>query len=275
MPLELVSLASDTLPIEVQGVTPDRLRGHALAEIERWPIRQGNRSLPLAELFRVSGDAADGVVQFSGPLGAVHGIGAGMREGQLYVAGSAGRHVGAEMQGGEIRVAGDVGDWLGAEMAGGRIVVTGSAGNLAGAAYRGSVRGMTGGTILVEGSVGHEAGHSLRRGLLAVAGDCGDFVGVNMLAGSLLVFGRPGRNLGAAMRRGTIALLGCAPAALLPTFRPACRYEPMFMRLLLAELRRQGFPPAEGSPPSRFRLFHGDMVALGRGEVLIAEPAAG
>lgn len=274
MPLELISITSDTLPIEVPGVTPDRLRSHSLAEIERWPIRHAQRTVPLGELFRVSGNTADNAIRFDGALASVHGVGAGMQDGTIHVAGSAGRHIGAEMQGGEIRVAGDAGDWLGAEMAGGRIIVEGNAGNLAGAAYRGSLRGMTGGTILVVGSVGHEAGHSLRRGLLAVGGDCGDFAGVNMLAGNLLVFGRVGRHAGAGMRRGTIALLGPSPETLLPTFRPGCCYEPIFMRLLIAELRRQQFPPAERWRPGRVRLFHGDMVALGRGEILVAENAA-
>lgn len=271
MPLELVSLTSDALPVEVHGVTPDQLRGRALTDIERWPVRHGNRTLALAELFRVRGDAGDGVLRFSGPLESVHGIGAGLQDGTVHVDGSGGRHLGAEMRGGAIRVTGNAGDWLGAEMTGGVITVEGNAGNLAGAAYRGSVRGMSGGTILVQGSVGHEAGHSLRRGLLAVAGDCGDFAGVNMLAGSLLLFGRAGRHPGAGMRRGTLAFLGPAPDGLLPTFRPGCCYEPVFMRLLLAELRRQGFAAAERSQPSRFRLYHGDMVALGRGEILISE----
>jgi formylmethanofuran dehydrogenase subunit C len=150
--------------------------------------------------------------------------------------------------------------------------VQGNAANLAGAAYRGSVRGMTGGTILVTGSVGDEAGHSMRRGLLAVGADCGDFAGVNMLAGSLLIFGHCGRHPGAGMRRGTIAVLGAEPPTLLPTFRAGCRYEPVFMQLLLRDLQGRGFAvPAELSRAS-CRIYHGDEVSLGRGEILLLAP---
>jgi formylmethanofuran dehydrogenase subunit C len=220
MTLQLKLTTAGSLPIEVFGVTPDHLRGRTLDEIERMPILHGNRTLPLAELFHVSGNAASERCEFSGDLRSVHGIGARMGSGMIVVSGSAGRHLGSQMIGGQIEVAGDVGDSLGAEMRGGLLRVRGSAANLAAAAYRGSVQGMTGGTILVGGSVGDEAGHSMRRGLLAVAGDCGNFLGVNMLAGSLLVLGRCGDHPGAGMRRGTIALLGSQHPALLPTFRP-------------------------------------------------------
>jgi formylmethanofuran dehydrogenase subunit C len=273
MPLQLHCQSQDSLPAEVFNLTPDRLRDQSLADIQQRKILHGNRKVPFAELFHISGDPSDGVLEFSGDLHSVHGIGAGMTSGLVRVVGNAGRHLGSEMRGGEIHVTGNVGDWLGAEMRGGLIRVHGNAGNLAGAAYRGSVRGMTGGTILVAGNVGDEAGHSLRRGLLAVAGDCGDFAGVNMLAGSLLIFGRCGRHPGAGMRRGTIAILGPHCPALLPTFRPGCRYEPVFMQLLLRDLERQGFSvPAELSRAS-YRIYHGDEVSLGRGEILAVEAA--
>ncbi|MEX0586351.1 MAG: formylmethanofuran dehydrogenase subunit C, partial [Pirellulales bacterium] len=163
--------ATTSVPVEVEGLTPDFCRQHTLAEIERFEIFQGNRKIPLAEMFAVSGDPSDGRMEFRGELAGVHWIGAKMTTGTVHVAGNVGRHVGSEMTGGEIRVEGDVGDWLGGEMKGGKIHVRGRAGHLVGAAYRGSRRGMTGGTILVEKEAGNEIGHTMRRGLIAIGGE--------------------------------------------------------------------------------------------------------
>jgi formylmethanofuran dehydrogenase subunit C len=271
MPLTLQYSAPDTLPVEVHELTPDRLRDQSIDVIRRIAIRHGNRQEAVGDLFDVQGTAADEVLHFAGSLDSVHGIGAGMKSGAVHIEGNAGRHLGSEMHGGLIHVRGSASDWLGAEMRGGRIQVEGNAGNLAGAAYRGSVRGMTGGTIVVRGNVGNEAGHSMRRGLLAVAGDCGDFAGVNMLAGTLLLLGNCGIHPGAGMRRGTIALLGPSVPALLPTFRPGCRFDPVFMRVMLRDLERQGLALPDRATCGPYRIYHGDEVSLGRGEILVSE----
>ena len=82
----------------------------------------------------------------------------------------------------------------------------------------------------------------MRRGTLVVGGSCGDAAGFNMIAGSILVFGSCGIRTGAGMRRGTIGLFGPDPTKLLPTFRPAGRFRPLFLRLLFRELAQLGFP---------------------------------
>lgn len=271
MPLVLRYSAETTIPMEVEGLIPSAVRGKSLGEIERWEIAQGNQTRPLAEFFRVSGDTTDGRIEFQGDLSGVHWIGAGMDGGEIHIAGDAGRHVGSEMTGGRITVEGDAGDWLGAEMHGGQIHVHGRAGHMVGAAYRGSVRGMTGGTILVHGPVGSETGRSMRRGLIAVGGS-GDAAGYDLLAGTILVFGPCGLRPGANMRRGTIGLLGLGsdPPTLLSTFRYACRFRPVFLAMLLAELVRLGYPVAEELAAADYDLYHGDLVSLGRGEILIA-----
>ncbi|MCH5374009.1 MAG: formylmethanofuran dehydrogenase subunit C, partial [Planctomycetes bacterium] len=187
MVLRLRLRTNSQVPLEVEGITPDRLQDKSPAEIERLEIFQGNVKVALAEFFEISGEASDGVLQWEGELSGVHWIGAKMSSGQLRVSGNAGRHVGSEMTGGEIHVDGDVSDWLGGEMHGGHIHVHGRAGHLVGAAYRGSARGMTGGEILVDGDAGNEIGHTMRRGLVAVAGTAGELSGFNMLAGTVLV----------------------------------------------------------------------------------------
>ncbi len=269
MPLRLQYIGQTSLPVEVEGIVPQLLRDKSPADIERMEIFHGNQKLPLAEFFRVTGDPADGNLEFEGALAGVHWIGARMTEGILHVAGDAGRHVGSQMQGGEIHVQGNAGDWLGAEMHGGLIRADGRAGQLVGSAYRGSRQGMTGGTILVGRDAGNEIGHSMRRGLLVVGGSAGDFVGVNMIAGTILVLGNCGMRPGAGMRRGTIGLFGPDPPPLLPTFRRGGCSRPLVLELILRHVRELAFPIADELFQANYWNYHGDFVAAGRGELLV------
>jgi formylmethanofuran dehydrogenase subunit C len=152
-------------------------------------------------------------------------------------------------------------------MRGGLLHVRGDAGHLAGAAYRGGGVGMRGGVILIEGKAGNEVGAHLRRGLVAVGGDVGDFAGASMIAGCLFLFGVPGLRAGAGMKRGAIAACG-GPPALLPTFRYDCDYRPVFLRLYLRRLRDWGFPVRDELFGGAWRRYSGDLVALGKGEIL-------
>lgn len=267
MALTLCCRNPTTMPVDVDGIIPDRLCAEALAAIERREIVHGNRRAALAELFHVSGDPSDGRIEFEGERLGMHHIGRAMTGGEIVVHGDAGHHLGAEMTGGTIRVEGNAGDWAGAEMAGGLIDVSGSAGDRVGSAYPGSRRGMTDGTILVRGEAGEAVGASMRRGLVAIGGPCGDAIGFGMIAGTILVLGRCGAIVGAEMRRGTIGLLGPHPPPLLPTFRRAGRFRPLFLRLIIRELERLGFPMPTGLSNAELSLYHGDLLALGKGEV--------
>jgi formylmethanofuran dehydrogenase subunit C len=269
MPLRLSYRGTTSVPVEVEGLTPDWACDKSLAEIERFEIFHGNRKIPLAEMFSVTGDASDRQFDMEGDLSGVHWIGAHMQSGAIRIHGPAGRHVGSEMRGGEILVEGDAGGWVGAEMHGGLIHVNGSAGHLVGAAYRGSAKGMTGGTILVQGSAGNEIGLTMRRGLIAIGGDAGDMAGFNMIAGTVLIFGACGIRPGAGMRRGTIGLLGANPPPLLPSFRYASTFRPQFLALYLRRLRERGLAFDEALMDAPVDLYHGDFVALGKGEVLL------
>ncbi len=268
MTLRLEYRGGNQVPVEVQGLIPSAVCGRTLSEIARWPVFCGNRQVPLAELFHVAGDPSDQRIEWCGDLSGVHGIGAGMDGGQMHVAGPAGRHAGSEMTAGTLVIDGDAGDWLGAHLHGGLIVVKGRAGHLVGAAYRGSPRGMTGGTILVYGPAGNEIGRAMRRGII-VTGGAGDAVGFGLLAGTILVFGPCGIRPGAEMRRGTIGLFGRELPSLLPTFRYGCRYGPSFLAVLARHLGALGYSAAEALASQPVHLYHGDLVSLGRGEVLL------
>jgi formylmethanofuran dehydrogenase subunit C len=271
MSLTVSPSVTSSLPVDLDGMIPDRLRNRTLGEIERLEILVGNRRVPLAELFRVSGEPSDGRLLFEGDFTGVHRIGRWMGSGEIRIHGDAGRHLGAEMTGGMIAVEGHVGDWAGSEMKGGLIRITGSAGHHLGAAYPGSRRGMTDGAILVDGAAGNDAGRSMRRGLVAVGGSCGDHAGFGMIAGTILVFGTCGSCPGAEMRRGTIGLFGPEPPRLPPTFRRAGQFRPLFLRLLSRELERLGFPLAGTSGDGELTLYHGDLLSLGKGEIWLRD----
>lgn len=268
MALRLELKTQSTVPVEVEGITPDVVRDKSLDEIRQMEIFHGNVKLPLMEFFDVSGDPADRCMQWHGDLAGVHWIGTGMSDGRIHVHGNAGRHLGSEMTGGEIHVDGDAGDWVGGEMHGGSICVQGDAGHLVGAAYRGSARGMTGGTIMIHGQAGNEIGHSMRRGLVAV-GTAGDLAGFNMLAGTVLILGASGIRHGAGMRRGTLLFLGDESPPLLSTFRFACRYRPAAITMLLRHLQQEGFPISGELINTDFDMYNGDFIESGRGELLL------
>jgi formylmethanofuran dehydrogenase subunit C len=266
MPLTLTFHTQPAVPLEAECLSPERLAGLDAQAIAQLPVLHGNRTEALGDFFRVSG-SPDGELRLEGDLSRVKLIGSDMATGRLRVAGNAGMHLGAGMCGGEIIVEGDVGDWAGAEMKGGRLEILGNAGHLLGAAYRGSRKGMEGGEIVVHGDAGAEVGNGMRRGLIAVGGTSGDFTGVNMLAGTVIVLGEMGWRAGASMKRGTVVSL--RPARILPTFYFDCVYRPTFLRLYLRRLQALGLPVEAAHVGGSYRRYSGDMVELGRGELLI------
>lgn len=270
MPLTLRERTPTSLPIEVSGIRPDRLRECSVAEIEQEPILVGNETVPLAEIFAISGTANEDLTHvWDGSLSHVKGLGAGLTLGQVRVTGSAGMHAGARLNGGEVVIEGDAGDWAGAEMRGGLLTILGNAGDSLAGAYRGQTRGMTGGEVIVYGNCGHEAGHSLRRGLVAVRGSAGDGLGFGLLAGTIVVGGAVGAMVGAGMKRGTL-LLRQAPARWLPSFRPSGVAELVIIRLLVRRLAELGLPEFLDLQDRPLKRYLGDFVELGRGEILVA-----
>ncbi|MGH7223849.1 MAG: formylmethanofuran dehydrogenase subunit C, partial [Gemmataceae bacterium] len=94
------------------------------------------------------------------------------------------------------------------------------------------------------------------------------FPGVSMIAGSIFLFGPSGGRPGAGMKRGTLAFFDAAPL-LLPTFRPACVYRPVFLSLYLRQLRAWGFTVDDRFHGGRWRRWTGDPLSRGKGEILL------
>lgn len=270
MPLVLELRMATSIPLEVDALRLERVVTQPADDVARTLVGYGNGDVALGEFFHVSGSAAeDETIVWKGDCSRVKRIAAGLSRGFVRIEGNAGMHLGAGMSGGEILVDGDVDDWLGAEMKGGRIHVRGNAGHLVGAVYRGGRRGMTGGEILVDGNAGNEIGHTMRRGLISIGGNAGDAIGAGMIAGTVLVFGIAGCRAGAGMKRGTIGLLSAEPfEQLLPTFHYSCTYCPSFLALYLSHLRELDFPVPGDVDVSSYRRFCGDLLELGKGEIL-------
>lgn len=271
--LRLTYFSTTTVPVEAECIAPNLLAGKTAAEIAALPVQLGNAPAPLGDFFRVEGEAVDQQIVIEGDCSRVKWVGAGMTSGSITVEGNIGMHVGSEMRGGSIDVKGNAGDWVGAEMRGGLIRVRGDVGHLVGGGYRGSSIGMRDGEILIHGKAGNEVGSGMRRGLIALGTGVGDFPGVSMIAGTILVFGSPGIRPGAGMKRGTIAFMGDAPQ-LLPSFRYACNYRPVFLQYYLQRLRRLEFPFSEILMNGLYKRYNGDLVSLGKGEILTLNSSA-
>ncbi|MDB5390628.1 MAG: fhcC [Planctomycetaceae bacterium] len=271
MPLVLTLKKQTSIPLEVDSIRMETVRSQTLDEIRATPIHYGNKTPPLNEFFEVTGSAAeDSEMIWNGDCSKVKLIGTGLRSGRVIVHGNVGMHCGAEMRGGELIVHGNAADWLGAEMHGGRIHIHGDAGHLVGAVYRGGRKGMTGGEILIDGNAGNEIGNTMRRGLIAIRGQAGDAVGFNLIAGTILIFGAAGIRPGAGMRRGTIGLLGPERAPqMLPTFRAAGRFHPVFLQIYLRHLKQLGFAVPEECFSMVCERHCGDFLEFGKGEILV------
>jgi formylmethanofuran dehydrogenase subunit C len=257
-----------TVPLETEGLSPDRLATRRRGEVEALAVWHGNQRAQVRDFFAVSGSAGE-ELRVEGDLRRVKFLGAGMTAGRMTIVGDAGMHTGAGLRGGELVVAGAVGDFAGVGMRGGRLIVEASAGHHLGGHQPGEHAGMRGGEVLVFGDAKEQVGAGLRRGLIAVAGRVGDAAGLRMLAGTIVALGGFGARPGAAMRRGTIVAM--SHVTLLPTFGFACSYRPPFLRLYLRHLRALGLPLTDEQIEGRYARWCGDGLELRRGEILMLE----
>ena len=232
---------------DLGGMLPAGWTGLGADELARRPVGVAGRAAAAGDLFELGGTAA-GRIRFEGALAGADRIAAGLAEGA-------------------VEVDGDVGDDAGLAMSGGSLLVRGSAGARAGGAAAEARRGMTGGELVVLGDTGPDAGARMRRGLLAIGGQAGSYAGAGMIAGNLVLLGPAGEGSGLWSKRGSIVALG--PIAIPPTYRLACTYHPVHLRLILGRLRsRFGLPIEDRYLSGLYRRHSGDLADLGKGEIL-------
>ncbi len=227
------------------------------------------------------------VIQLTGDLSHVHGIGRGWSQGQLIIEGTTGDCVGEGMTGGSLLIQGDTGHFAGRGMSGGVLKIFGNTRDSLGGPLPGKLKGMTGGEILIHGSTGDQPGYRMRRGTIVISKGVGQRAGRDMLAGTILLLGPLSemaelKQTGQGMKRGTIVLMNPENAPAAPLAEPvgqsvsfshfdyACRYEPVFMRVLLKYLQQtEDWPATETLLNSSYHRYSGDMLQGGRGELLL------
>lgn len=266
--LTLTLKEQPTVPLEAEVLSPDVVAGLAPDAVRALPVFHGKRHCRLDDFFDIEGEGEE--LEIRGDLSRVKWIGRGMTRGCVTIHGSTGMHLGAYMKGGRIEVRGNATDWVGGEMSGGFIHIHGNAGGQVGAAYRGSLSGMSGGTILIEGSGGIELGMRMRRGTIAVRGPVRDFAGLQMKGGTIVLMSGAEIRTGAWMSRGTIISL--KPIRLLPTFAPACEYNPSFLGLYSRHLHSLGFSVPGNPTDGTYVRYAGDTSVPGKGEILVWKP---
>ena len=251
--------------LDLSPLTPEGLAGLSAKEIGEIRLGTSKRGLSVGDLFRVSGSDVKNIV-FEGGSSRFDGVGTGMGEGSIRVAGDVGAQAGRKMRGGQLLVEGSAGPHAGSCMRGGRLEILGDAGDHLAGPLAGELAGMNGGVLIVRGRAGEYAGDRMRRGVAAVLKGCGDYAGARMIAGTLVVTGGVGRMPGYLMRRGSI-LLDRMPEDLSPSFvecgAPDSVFAAVFDRYLVTEgiLKR----PLLGSAPGK---FGGDNAVAGTGEIL-------
>jgi formylmethanofuran dehydrogenase subunit C len=249
--------------LDLSPLTPERLAGLSVAEIEALPLCAGRHPLSVADIFAVrAGDASEIVIE--GGSHRFDRVGAAMRQGSLHIAGDVGQQAGRAMAGGRLAIGGSAGGWAGSGLIGGAVEIAGDAGDWLGGPLPGERSGMRGGTIVVRGHAGIRAGDRMRRGLVIVEGDAGPHAASAMIAGTLVVCGGAGPLPGILMRRGTIVL--GRPAALAPSFLPTGGTDLVFTRLLAQSAATFSATAASCIRAATIR-HAGDLAALGKGEV--------
>lgn len=230
-------------------IRPDTLGVMEADKLRAVRLNVGSQSLPLGDLFDVSGTPGDTMTLRGAP---------------------ALPRLGAKMTSGTLLIEGDAGDGLGASMRGGLIRVSGKAGHRVGGPDDTSERGMTGGEIIVSGDAGDYAGLRMRRGMIVITGSAKKSPGFRMLAGTLVVARGTLDAPGLEMRRGTIVSLDTtSPPAQCPWLVEEGIFPASSLTaylLLAARLRALGLP-VEARVTERLMLFSGDRFELGKGEL--------
>lgn len=131
----------------------------------------------------------------------LHGLAAGLKQGEVIVAGDAGDYLGVLNAGASIRVKGRAGNYLADNMTSGTIVVEGSVGYGAG-------QYCYGGTIVIRGDAGDFTATMNKGATIIVAGNVGSDAATYMLNGDLIILGNAGANLANYLIRGNVFIRG-------------------------------------------------------------------
>ncbi len=251
--------------VDLSALTPDRLAGKPLAEIEKIEIGTTRASTRVGDIFKLAeGDLKN--VRYEGGSSRFDLVGAKLLpDFALHVEGDVGAQLGRLAKGGRISVSGSAGAHAASGNVGAHIEIRGDAGEMLAGPLAGELAGMSGGRVVVRGKVGPRAGDRLRRGIVIVEGDAGEDLGSRVIAGTIVVLGRTAGRVGYLNRRGSLVLAKRVDFG--PTYIDCGAHVLTFARLFARSLEGDSASAAE-LLSSRLHRFGGDTAVYGKGEIL-------
>lgn len=251
--------------VDLSALTPDRLAGKSVAEIEKIEIGTTRASTKVGDLFKVSeGDLKN--LRYEGGSARFDLVGAKLLpEFSIHVEGDVGLQLGRLATGGRITVSGNAGAYAASGNAGAHIEIKGDVGELLAAPLAGELAGMSGGRVVVRGNAGARAGDRLRRGILIIEGNAGEDLGSRVIAGTIIVLGETVGRVGYLNRRGSLVLAKRKDFG--PTYLDCGAHLFTFARLFSRSLRADS-AGASALLSGRLQRFGGDTAVYGKGEIL-------
>jgi len=251
--------------LDLSKLTPDRLVGRSLKEIEAIAIGTTKVDVKVGDIFKLrAGDPQ--ALHFEGGSERFDLLGAKLLPGfTIRVEGDVGAQLGRGAQGGTITIAGDAGPYVASGMTGGHIAIDGDAGDFLAGPLAGEIAGMAGGRVVVRGSVGAWAGDRLRRGIIVVEGDAGADLGARAIAGTIIALGKTQGRVGYLNKRASLVLAHAQDFG--PTYVDCgahhFAFAKLFARALTEDSRR-----ASRLLSQSLRRHAGDTAVYGKGEIL-------
>lgn len=251
--------------VDLSALTPDRLAGRSVAEIEKIELGTTTASTRVGDIFKVAeGDLKN--LRYEGGSSRFDQLGAKLLpDFAIHVDGDVGAQLGRLAKGGRITVAGNAGAYAASGNIAAHIEIKGDAGELLAAPLAGELGGMSGGRVIVRGNAGARAGDRLRRGILVIEGDAGVDLGSRIIAGTIVVLGATSGRVGYLNKRGSL-VLGQRPT-LSPTYIDCGGHQLTFARLFARGLKADS-AAAAALLARKLQRFGGDTAVYGKGEIL-------
>jgi formylmethanofuran dehydrogenase subunit C len=251
--------------LDLSALTPDRLLGRALKDIERIEIGTTRVRVRVGDVFKPrQGDPAS--LRYEGGSERFDLLGARLLPGyEIHVEGDVGAQLGRSAKGGRITVSGDAGAYAASQNAGAHVEIGGDCGDFLGGPLAGEIPGMSGGRVIVRGGAGERAGDRLRRGIIVIEGDASFDLGSRMIAGTIIALRGVAGNVGYLNKRGSIIL--AHPRDLGPTYVDCGAHHLAYARLLARALAGDS-RRASRLLGGKLQRFGGDTAVYGKGEIL-------
>jgi formylmethanofuran dehydrogenase subunit C len=251
--------------VDLSALTPDRLAGKSLADIEKIEIGTTRASIKVGDIFKLAeGDLES--VRYEGGSARFDLIGAKLLPAfSIHVEGDVGLQLGRLAKGGKITVSGSAGAYAASGNEGAHIEIKGDAGELLAGPLAGELAGMSGGRVVVRGKAGDRAGDRLRRGILIIEGDAGEDLGSRLIAGTIVALGKTSGRVGYLNKRGSLVLARRPEIG--PTYVDCGAHMLTFARLFARGLKADS-EAAAALLSARLQRYGGDTAVYGKGEIL-------